>query len=367
MPKESAASIEQQKDCLKCRGRWTVDAIAGLPSTVRQAQAITRLDVSDIDAMDTAGAIALQGYFMQLQTASPDIQFSGLSDKHRSLLERLESYQRFADEKPRPKPGRLESTGRSAMQGLEELFAFLSFTGELFIRLITLLPRPWLIRWRPILVDLGQSGAHALGIVGLLGFLMGVVIAYQGAVQLKIYGANIYVADLVGLSMVRELAPLLAAIIVAGRTGSAYTAQIGTMKVTEEVSALHTIGIPPIDILVIPKMIALMIALPLLSIFADIMGIVGGMIMAKLQLGLGFTPFLDRLREAVTFTSFMLGLMKAPVFAFIIVLIGCFQGFRVSGSAESVGKHTTQSVVQAIFLVIVADAQFSIIFSWLGI
>lgn len=367
MEAESAASITTQQDCLVCAGRWTVDAIAGLPTTPDQAGAIRRIDGSAIAALDTAGAVALQGYLRQLQHCTPEIRVEGLSDGHQSMLERLQHYQSYADREPQRRHGKLESTGRSTLEGLEELFSFLSFTGEIFLRLLTLLPRPWQIRWRPVLVDLGQSGAHALGIVGLLGFLMGVVIAYQGAVQLKLYGANIYVADLVGLSMVRELAPLLAAIIVAGRTGSAYTAQIGTMKVTEEVSALRTIGIPPIDILVIPKLISLMIALPLLSVFADIMGIVGGMVMAKLQLGLGFTPFLDRLNEAVSLTSFMLGLIKAPVFAFIIVLIGCFQGFRVSGSADSVGRHTTLSVVQAIFLVIVADAQFSIIFSWLGI
>jgi len=362
-----SASLDQQDGTLYCRGKWTVDALQGLPSQWQAGSGVTMIDASGVTRLDTAGAVLLQDYLRQIRRHSPEAAVQGLSGNARALFERFKDYASYNDESTHTEPGRLEKTGRQVLEGLEELFAFLSFAGEISLRLAVLLPRPWKIRWRPVWVDLGQSGAHALGIVGLLGFLMGVVIAYQGAVQLKIYGANVYVADLVGLSMVRELAPLLAAIIVAGRTGSAYTAQIGTMKVTEEVSALHTIGIPPIDVLVIPKIIALILALPLLSVFADVMGVLGGMVMAKLQLGLGFTPFLDRLNDAVTVKSFLLGLMKAPVFAFIIALIGCFQGFRVGGSAESVGSHTTLSVVQSIFLVIVADAQFSIIFSWLGI
>jgi phospholipid/cholesterol/gamma-HCH transport system permease protein len=193
------------------------------------------------------------------------------------------------------------------------------------------------------------------------------VIAYQGADQLQRFGANIFIADLVGLSMVRELSPLMTAIIVAGRSGSAYTAQIGTMKVTEEIDALRTIGISPTELLVLPKLIALIIALPLLTVFADITGLLGGMLMASSKLDVSYAMFIDRLGDAVHLSSFLTGIGKAPVFAAIIALVGCYQGFQVTGSADSVGRQTTVSVVQGIFLVILSDALFSIAFNWLKI
>jgi phospholipid/cholesterol/gamma-HCH transport system permease protein len=196
---------------------------------------------------------------------------------------------------------------------------------------------------------------------------MGLVISYQGADQLQRFGANIFIADLVGLSMLRELSPLLAAIIVAGRSGSSYAAQIGTMKVTEEIDALRTIGVGPTELLVLPKLVALVIALPLLTVYADITGVFGGMIMARSKLDVSFDVFLDRLGDAVSLSSFLTGIGKAPVFAAIIALVGCYQGFQVTGSADSVGRQTTMSVVQAIFLVILSDALFSIVFNWLKI
>lgn len=218
-----------------------------------------------------------------------------------------------------------------------------------------------------VLFNLRTAGFDALPIVGLLSFLLGVVVAYQGADQLRQYGANIFVADLVGLSMLREFAPLITAIIVAGRSGSAYAAQIGTMAVTEEIDAMRTIGIEPQELLVLPKILALVIALPLLTVFADVMGVLGGMVMAKAQLGVGFGEFMDRFAKAVSITSYLVGIGKAPVFAAIIAMVGCFQGFRTRGGADSVGRQTTRSVVQSIFLVIVADALFSVAFSLLDL
>ena len=207
----------------------------------------------------------------------------------------------------------------------------------------------------------------ALPIVGLLAFLTGVVLAYQSGTQLSMYGANIFIVDLVGITLLRELAPLLTAIIVAGRSGSAYTAQIGTMRVTEEIDALRTLGIAPMELLVLPKLLALIILMPLLSAFADIMGVLGGMLVAKLAFGVSVADFLERFPEAVSLTNYLIGIGKAPVFAAVIALVGCYQGFQVQGGADSVGKQVTVSVVQAIFLVIVVDALFSVLFNALGI
>jgi len=261
----------------------------------------------------------------------------------------------------------LENVGRSTTSLFEQAWAMLVFIGETAQALAGWLAQPSRIRWRVVLFNLRTAGFDALPIVGLLSFLLGVVVAYQGADQLRQYGANIFVADLVGLSMLREFAPLITAIIVAGRSGSAYAAQIGTMAVTEEIDAMRTIGIEPHELLVLPKILALVIAMPLLTVFADVLGVMGGMVMAKTQLGVGFAEFLDRMANAVSVTSYLVGIGKAPVFAAIIALVGCFQGFRTHGGADSVGRQTTRSVVQSIFLVIVADALFSVVFSVLDL
>jgi phospholipid/cholesterol/gamma-HCH transport system permease protein len=257
--------------------------------------------------------------------------------------------------------------GLAAKEAFEQGSALLGFVGESTVALAGCLAHPSRWRWRAILYNIRSAGFDALPIVALLSFLLGIVVAYQGAGQLRQYGANIFVADLVGLSMLREFAPLMTAIIIAGRSGSAYAAQIGTMAVTEEIDAMRTIGIAPLELLVLPKIIALMIALPLLTVFADVMGVFGGMIMARSQLGVGFGEFAERLVKAVSVTSYAVGIGKAPMFAAIIAVVGCFQGFRTHGGADSVGRQTTRSVVQSIFLVIVADAMFSIAFSVLDL
>ncbi|MES2547394.1 MAG: ABC transporter permease [Pseudomonadota bacterium] len=264
-------------------------------------------------------------------------------------------------------PNLFERVGKSSIFLLNDLTEALSFIGETAITLVKSITQPRRIRWRPILFNIRIAGFDALPIVGLLSFLLGIVVAYQGAGQLRQYGANIFVADLVGLSMLREFAPLMTAIIVAGRSGSSYAAQIGTMSVTEEIDAMRTLGISPQELLVLPKVIALVIALPLLTVFADALGVFGGMLMAQQQLDVGFVEFLDRFVKAVSPTAFMIGVGKAPVFAVIIAMVGCFQGFRTRGGADSVGRQTTRSVVQSIFLVIVADALFSVAFSMLDL
>jgi phospholipid/cholesterol/gamma-HCH transport system permease protein len=261
----------------------------------------------------------------------------------------------------------LETVGKQTCAAWAQVLALLGFVGECALALAGWVRHPVRIRWRPIVFNLRSGGWDALPIVGILSFLLGVVVAYQGADQLRRYGANIFVADLVGLSMLREFAPLMTAIIIAGRSGSAYAAQIGTMAVTQEIDAMRTIGIAPLEMLVLPKLLALLLALPLLTVFADLLGVLGGMLMARAQLGVGFAEFVERFSKAVSVTSYLVGLGKAPVFAAIIVLVGCFQGFRTRGGPDSVGRQTTRAVVQSIFLVIVADALFSVAFSLLDL
>jgi phospholipid/cholesterol/gamma-HCH transport system permease protein len=240
----------------------------------------------------------------------------------------------------------------------------LEFIGESGAASLSLATHPAQVRWRVLMHNLQLDGFNALPITGLLTFLMGVVIAYQGSEQLKTFGANIFIVDLVGISLLREIAPLVTAILVAGRSGSAYTAQIGTMRVTEELDALRTLGVSPMGLLVFPRALALFIALPLLTVFADVLGVFGGMLIAWSRLGITFTEFLARFEYAIALRHFLIGIGKTPVFAVIIALVGCYQGLQVVGGVDSVGRHTTVSVVQGIFLVIVTDAFFSVLFSW---
>ncbi len=297
------------------------------------------------------------------------VQLRGLKPENARLFDVVA---REAENAARPEHdavamGTLERVGRGAASVGEQVIALLTFVGETAMALLGSLAHPSRMRWRPVVFNIRTAGVDAIPIVALLAFLLGVVVAYQAADQLRRYGANIFVADLVGLSMLREFAPLITAIIIAGRSGSAYAAQIGTMAVTEEIDAMRTLGIAPLELLVLPKIIALAIAMPLLTVFADVMGVFGGMIMARTQLDVGFTEFLDRFVKAVDISAYLIGVGKAPVFAIIIAVVGCFQGMRTKGGADSVGRQTTRSVVQGIFMVIVADALFSVAFSILGL
>ncbi|HUK04561.1 MAG TPA: ABC transporter permease, partial [Burkholderiales bacterium] len=296
-----------------------------------------------------------------------EVRVEGLRPEFEALLQLVAARTSAGTAPVPPAPGALARLGRRAWEGMRGAYGLIEFVGQATVALARALRAPHRLRWRAILYNVQSAGFEALPITGMLVFLLGIVIAYQGAEQLRRVGANIYIADLVGLAMVRELAPLITAIIVAGRSGSAYTAQIGTMKVTEEIDALRTIGIGPLDLLVLPKALALAVALPLLTVYTDAMGVLGGMVMARAQLDVSFATFLERLGEAVSLTSYLIGIGKAPVFALIIALVGCYQGFQVAGSAQSVGQRTTVSVVQSIFLVILTDALFSIAFSWLDL
>ncbi len=356
---------------VRCSGAWTVRGVGqlepGMESMQWPAEGELVFNAAAISALDTAGAWLLHRTLRALEQRGKTVRIVGLQPEFSALLKLVAARAKATEYVAPASPGGLAKLGRLAWSRLRDFINMLAFVGETAIALMRLLAHPRRIRWRPILHNLQTAGFEALPITGLLSFLMGVVIAYQGADQLQRFGANIYVADMVGFTMLRELSPMLTAIIVAGRSGSAYAAQIGTMKVTEEIDALRTIGIAPNELLVLPKMLALMIALPLLTVYADVTGILGGMIMASSKLDVSYDVFIDRIGDAINLSSFLTGVVKAPVFAVIIAMVGCFQGFQVSGSADSVGRQTTLSVVHSIFLVIVTDAVFSLVFNWLKI
>jgi len=369
---QTAAVLSVEDNTVRCAGHWTVADLHSLEQKLPRVQwpdqATLIFDMTAVQLMDTSGAWLLSRTVHELEGRGTQVSLQGLSAGAQALFKLVREDGGAAHRLPLPKRRPfLYAMGQGSLTALLRWRDMIAFIGEMGESVVSVLRYPSRIRWSEVFHELAQAGHKALPIVGLLCFLLGIVIGYQGGIQLEDYGANIYVVDLVGISMLRELAPMITAIIVAGRTGSAYTAEIGTMKVTEEVDALRSLGIAPMEILVLPKLLALLIALPLLTVYADIMGVFGGMVMADIQLGIGFTTFIERFDDAVELDTYLVGIGKAPVFAAIIATVGCFQGFQVTGSAESVGRRTTLSVVQAIFAVIIVDAAFSVAFSYLGI
>jgi phospholipid/cholesterol/gamma-HCH transport system permease protein len=348
----------------KLSGSWTVRGLEGTAQPFPPQTCVAgeiALEGSALEAIDTAGAWVLKRWLRSHGATAKLHQWPQRLEKLMSLV----ASQADAPLLQAPRSSLLDRVGQSAIAALQQALALLTFVGESANAARRLMVHPGRIRWRTVLRNIQLGGFEALPIIGLTAFLLGVVVAYQGADQLRHYGANIFVVDLVGYAMLREFAPLITAIIIAGRSGSSYAAQIGTMLVTEEVDAMRTLGIDPIELLVLPKVIALAIALPLLTVFADATGVFGGMIMARAQLDIGFHEFVDRFGRELHGASLLIGVGKSLVFALIVAMIGCFQGFRTRGSADSVGRQTTLSVVQSIFLVIVADAMFSVVFSML--
>lgn len=371
-PAEIARTTAQE---LVVSGSWTAYGIGQIEAQLEALSAPSGstmvIDASQIEAFDSVGAWIMEKLRRRLGEASVSIEIRQLKPEFTKLLEvvgqEIHHQAGTANQGAIPVRTWRESLGRNTAAAFEQGMALLGFIGECTFALGKCLADPKRFRWRTVLYNIRSAGFDAMPIVGLLSFMLGIVVAYQGADQLRQYGANIFVADLVGLSMLREFAPLITAIIVAGRSGSAYAAQIGTMAVTEEIDAMRTIGIAPLELLVLPKIIAMLIVLPLLTVFADVLGVLGGMLMARAQLAVSYVEFLDRFVKTVSVTAYLIGISKAPVFAAIIVTIGCFQGFRTHGGPDSVGRQTTRAVVQSIFLVIVADGLFSVAFSALDL
>lgn len=358
---------------VRAGGDWSTGGLGAVERAVsdalRGAAAATQIDISGIQRLDTNGVMLLQHVAARLSgDAPPDVV--GARREHAELIQVVTS----AQHPPAPAPTRggaigrvLERLGRVAVDQAKEGLELLSFVGQATLSVTGLLVRPWRIRWKALVTQLEATGLNALPIVGLLNFLIGVVVAYQAANQLSKFGAELLTVDSVGVGVLRELGVLITAIIVAGRSGSAFTAQIGSMRVNQEVDAMQALGLDPIEVLCAPRIIALMIALPLLVFYADVMAILGGAVAAMFALDITLTQFAKQLQAAVSVDHFWVGFVKAPVMAAVIAAIGCFQGLKVSSNAESVGRRTTQSVVQAVFFVIAIDAVFSVFFLIIGI
>ncbi|HLT01481.1 MAG TPA: MlaE family lipid ABC transporter permease subunit, partial [Geminicoccaceae bacterium] len=344
-------------------GGWTLSAITDLYERRERLLAespgpggAAAIDLAALHRLDTAGAWLLQSTRRELAERGWQVEWSGASAAHASLLAEVE---RATSEPLPPAPvinpilRLIANLGQSTLSALREGGRLLSFYGQTVVALARTSLQPRRIRLTALTHHLEQTCVDALPIVGLIAFLIGIVLAYQGADQLRQFGAEIFTVDLLAISALREVGVLLTAVVVAGRSGSAFTAEIGIMKVNEEIDALRTLGLDPLEVLVLPRLVALMIALPLLAFFADIMALLGGGLMCAFALDISPEQYIARLREAIWPRTFWVGIVKAPVFAFSIAMVACYEGLTVDGSAESVGRNTTLAVVVGIFLVIV--------------
>ncbi|HEV2562543.1 MAG TPA: MlaE family lipid ABC transporter permease subunit [Rhizomicrobium sp.] len=356
-------------------GDWVVPEA---PRLDRELQALDlsgarqgEIDGSSIQRLDSTGAWLLLRTKHMLETAGAKVGTFTVPEQYTPLLETMDRDDLLASVEPLPVRTSfediLERTGRGTIEVLKQGYELLGFLGRITVETFEAVTSPRRELPFPALIhQIEETGLTALPILGLLSFLLGVVIAYQGADQLRRFGAEIFTINLLGVSLLREIGVLITAIIVAGRSGSAFTAQIGTMRVNEEIDAMQTLGLNIAEVLVVPRVLGLIISLPLLTFYADVMGMIGGAVMTYFDLGITIPVFMRQLNEAITWQTLAVGLIKAPVFAFLIGLVGCFEGLRVERNAASVGKLTTRSVVESIFLVMVFDAGFSILFSVLG-
>ena len=355
------------KPVVEIGGNWTVMHLRGIRQKATKALAAAgsgrtarAVDASGVDRLDTAGALEI----LLLAGGGAGTEVTTRDKTHADLFAVVQK--NMCDAMPEQHLNWfahwLEEVGQNTVHFYQQIISLCAFFGEILVVFVEACLQPRRFRASAVVRQMYEVWIRALVIVGVLCFLIGVVIAYQGIQQLRQFGAETFAVEAVGISMFRELGVLLTAIIVAGRSGSAFTAQIGTMQVNQEVDAMRTIGLNPVEWLVMPRIVALLIAMPFLGFWGDMTGLLGGAVACTVYLDFTFVQFFDRLRDTVGPWHFYTGMIKAPVFGVVIATIGCFEGLQVRGSAESVGKLTTRSVVESIFCVIVLDAVFSIIF-----
>lgn len=350
---------------LRFSGDLSLRQIGDLPDRLAAASGpVATLDLSDVRRIDTVGA-----WLIHRHAREHGASVTGLDDNARQLFDQVAGSD-HPIEAPRHQPGTLArllgEVGEAVIQAFRTLYGLLGFMGATVIAFGSIIRHPRRFRFNATVHRFEVVGVSALGIIGLMSFLIGIVIAQQGAVQLRQFGAEVFTINLVGRITLRELGVLMTAIMVAGRSGSAFAAQLGTMKLTEEIDAMRTIGVSPMEALVLPRVLAAVLMMPLLAFYASVVAIIGGGLLCWISLDIPPITFFQRIREVVPITDLYVSLVKAPVFGAIIAIAGCFQGMQVEADAEQVGTRTTTAVVQAIFLVIVLDAFFAVFFSEMG-
>jgi len=361
---EQQAGSEGGGDTYRVSGALTITRAGNMAREIEASADPLTIDLSEVERMDTVGA-----WILYRAVRDRGARVVNASKEQRNLLEQVGEFDAPTRVRPDERGGfvrMLDEIGTWFAEMGRTLVGLLGFFGATLVGFGNVIRRPKRFRLNAVVQRFDVVGVRALGIIGLMSFLIGIVVGQQGAVQLQQFGAEVYTINLIGRITVRELGTLMTAIMVAGRSGSAFAAQIGTMKITEEIDAMRTIGVSPVEALVIPRMLASILMMPLLAFWAMLMSLLGGGIFVWLQLGIPPATYLQRLQEVVPLTDLWIGLIKAPVFGFIIGLAGCFQGMLVQGNSEEVGLRTTTAVVQSIFLVIVLDAVFAVFFSSVG-
>ncbi|MCS0496149.1 ABC transporter permease [Ancylobacter sp. MQZ15Z-1] len=355
-------------------GRWIATQSRALEGAVDAGLAelqageveTARIDLSGVRTLDTVGAVMADRLIRGLEEAGVQFHVVGLEQRFRPLLDEIaRGCHQIPPRKPRGSVfgDGLEVIGETVALMGQDALRFLSFVGAVVEAMLRVVARPLTFRWTSMVYHLERTGLRAVPIIALITFLIGCIIAQQGIFHFRKFGATTYVVDMVGILTLRELGVLIVSIMVAGRSGSAFTAELGSMKMREEVDALRVMGFDPNEVLVLPRLVSLIIAVPLLTFIGNMCALFGGGLVAWLYGGISPEIFLNRLREAIALNTFEVGMIKAPFMAAIIGLIACMEGMRVGGSAESLGAHTTASVVKAIFLVIVADGLFAMFFA----
>lgn len=358
-------SNEGDRRILRFHGDLTLSRLGVLPTRLDRMKGDDFVvDLSEVDRMDTIGA-----WIVHRLVRDRGAEVVGAGRDVSLLLKQVEQADQPVKVRPDPMPPFvriLDEMGSATAIAGRTLYGLLGFFGALLIAFWHVIKNPRRFRFNAVVQRFEVVGVHALGIIGLMSFLVGIVIAQQGAVQLRQFGAEVFTINLVGRSSIKELGVLMTAIMVAGRSGSSFAAQLGSMKLAEEVDAMRTIGVSPMEALVIPRVLATVLMMPLLGFYAAILAIVGGGIFCWVSLDIPPITFVQRTREVVPLTDLWQLLIKAPFFGLIIAMAGCFQGMQVEGNAEEVGLRTTAAVVQAIFLVIVMDAFFAVFFTEIG-
>jgi phospholipid/cholesterol/gamma-HCH transport system permease protein len=360
---------------LRAGGSWTaahvriLEALSDSVAPQLDRSKTVRLDMTGVRQLDTIGAWLLVKMSRRAISAGGRADVVGISDDYAGLIQEVRQVNRH-NPAPAPAPNpvlvKVSDIGRSAVASMEDVTVFLEMLGSLFATFYGVLRRPRSLRLTSLFYQLYRVGFQAIPIVVLITFLIGAIIAQQGIFHFRKFGADSYVVDMVGILVLRELGVLIVAIMVAGRSGSAYTAELGSMKMREEIDALSTMGLDPVEVLILPRIVALVCALPILTFIGSMAALYGGGLVAWFYGGMGPAIFIARLHDAVSVTSFEVGMIKAPFMALVIGIVACSEGLRVKGSAESLGKQTTTSVVKSIFLVIVLDGLFAIFFASVG-